>query len=68
MESSVLFYLAARAAAAGEEVVAATILTVSDVLTEDVGPEQTYLPLGQLEQVVDAMIDTALSALTRPPA
>jgi purine-nucleoside phosphorylase len=66
MESSVLFYLAARAAAQGEEVVAGTILTVSDVLTEDVGPEQTYLPLSQLEQAVDAMLDTALTALTRP--
>jgi purine-nucleoside phosphorylase len=66
MESSVLFYLAARAAAQGEDVVAGTILTVSDVLTEDVGPEQTYLPLSQLEQAVDAMLDTALAALTRP--
>jgi purine-nucleoside phosphorylase len=66
MESSVLFYLAARAAAQGEDVVAGTILTVSDVLTEDVGPEQTYLPLSQLEQAVDAMLDTALTALTRP--
>jgi purine-nucleoside phosphorylase len=65
MESSVLFYLAARAAAQGDDVVAGTILTVSDVLTEDVGPEQTYLPHSQLEEAVDAMIDTALGALTR---
>ncbi len=68
MESSVIYFLAARAAAAGEDVVAATILTVSDVLTEEVGPEETYLPLGQLEQAVDAMIDTTLSALTRARA
>lgn len=68
MESSVIFFLVARAAAAGEDVAAATILTVSDVLTEDVGPEETYLPLGQLEQAVDAMIDTALGALTRAGA
>jgi purine-nucleoside phosphorylase len=67
MESSVLFYLAARAAARGEDVAAATILVVSDVLTEDVSIEDTYLPLGQLEQAADAMIDTALGALTRRP-
>jgi purine-nucleoside phosphorylase len=66
MESSVLFYLAARAAARGEDVAAATILVVSDVLTEDVSIEDTYLPLGQLEQAADAMIDAALGALTRP--
>ena len=34
MESSVLYYLAARATAAGDDVRAATILTVSDVLNE----------------------------------
>jgi purine-nucleoside phosphorylase len=68
MESSVLFYLAARERARGEDVAAGTILTVSDVLAEDVGSEDTYLPLSALEQAADAMIDTALAALTRPAA
>ena len=68
MESSVLFYLAARAAAAGMDVAAGTILTVSDVLTEQVGPEDTYLPLHELERAVEAMVDVALTAVTHPVA
>ena len=68
MESSVLFYLAARARARGEDVSAGTLLTVSDVLTDDAGPEDTYLPLSALEQAVDAMVETALTALSRPSA
>ncbi len=68
MESSVLFYLAARAAAEGTDVAAGTILTVSDVLTEEVGPEDTYLPLHELERAVDTMVDVALAAATRPIA
>jgi purine-nucleoside phosphorylase len=66
MESSVLFFLAARAAAEGMDVAAGTILTVSDVLTEEVGPEDTYLPLRELERATEAMIDVALTAATRP--
>ena len=68
MESSVLFDLAARARARGEDVSAGTLLTVSDVLTDDAGPEDTYLPLSALEQAVDAMVETALTALSRPSA
>jgi len=68
MESSVLFYLAARERARGEDVAAGTILTVSDVLTEDVGPEDTYLPLAALEQAVDTMVEVALSALAHASA
>jgi purine-nucleoside phosphorylase len=62
MESSALYYLAARAWAAGEDVRAATILTVSDVLTEEERPEDTYLPLDELERATRAMIEVALEA------
>jgi len=48
MESSVMYYLAARARAAGEDVAAATILTVSDVLSEKTTSEESYLPLEEL--------------------
>lgn len=65
MESSVLFYLAARATAEGADVSAGTILTVSDVLTEEVRPEDTYLPLHELERLTETMIDVALVAATR---
>ncbi len=68
MEASAIFFLAARAAASGEDVAAGTLLTVSDVLTDDIGSEETYLPLGQLEQAAETMIDVALDALTRTPA
>ena len=40
METSVLYYLAARARAAGADVAAATILTVSDVLSEEAPPRK----------------------------
>jgi purine-nucleoside phosphorylase len=62
MESSVLYYLAARAKAAGADVAAATILTVSDVLSETAGSEETYLPLDELNRSIERMIDIALDA------
>ena len=64
MESSALFYLAARAAAAGTDVRAATILTVSDVLGEGVSIEDTYLPLDELDRRIEVMLDVALAATT----
>ena len=65
MEAAGLFYLAARAWAAGDDVRAACALTVSDVLTEDVRPDDTYLSLEELEQATDRMIDVALTAGAR---
>ncbi len=62
METSALYYLAARAFAAGEDVRAATILTVSDVLSEETTSEESYLPLEQLEQAVEQMIEVGLEA------
>jgi purine-nucleoside phosphorylase len=59
MEASALFYLAAR-----DGVQAACALTVSDVLSEEVGIEDTYLPLDELERAIDRMIDVALVAGT----
>jgi purine-nucleoside phosphorylase len=62
MEAAVLFYLASRAAAHGEDVRAACILTVSDTLGDDETSEQTYLPLSELEAATDRMIEVALEA------
>ncbi len=59
MEASALFYLAAR-----NGVQAACILTVSDVLSEEVTTEESYLPLEDLELAIDRMIDVALVAGT----
>jgi purine-nucleoside phosphorylase len=64
MEASSLFYLAARAAAAGDDVRAACILTVSDTLAEEETSEQTYLSLEDLEAATDRMIEVALEAGT----
>ena len=64
MESSALFYLAARAAGAGTDVRAACILTVSDVLGDGATSEETYLSLEELERATDRMIDVALTAGT----
>ena len=64
MESSVLYYLAARAKAAGADVAAATILTVSDVLSEEATSEETYLPLDELNRSIELTIDIALEAGT----
>ena len=62
MEAAGLFYLAARAAAAGEDVRAACILTVSDTLSEEETSEGTYLALEDLERATDRMIEVALEA------
>lgn len=59
MEASALFFLAARA---GME--AACALVVSDVLSEDVTTEESYLPLEDLDRAIDRMIDIALAAGT----
>jgi purine-nucleoside phosphorylase len=59
MEASALFYLAARAG-----VPAACVLTVSDVLSEEVGIEETYLPLEELDRAIDRMVEVALVAGT----
>ena len=59
MEASALFFLAARAG-----VQAGCALTVSDVLSEDVTTEETYLPLDELDRAIDRMIEIALEAGT----
>ncbi len=59
MEASALFFLAAR-----NGVQAACALTVSDVLSEEVSTEESYLPLEDLERAIDTMIDVALAAGT----
>ncbi len=57
MEASALFFLAARAG-----VQAACALTVSDVLSDEVTTEESYLPLDELNQAIDRMIGVALDA------
>ena len=59
MEASALFYLAARAG-----MQAACALTVSDVLSEEVSTEESYLPLEELDRAIDRMIGVALEAGT----
>ncbi|MGI8830567.1 MAG: purine-nucleoside phosphorylase [Candidatus Limnocylindria bacterium] len=59
MEASALFFLAARAG-----VQAACALTVSDVLSDEVGSEESYLPLEELDRAIDRMITVALEAGT----
>ena len=63
MEASALFYLAARAG-----VQAACVLTVSDVLSEEVTSEESYLSPEDLAAAVDRMVDVALEAATRTAA
>jgi purine-nucleoside phosphorylase len=62
METSALYLLAARAAAAGDDVRAATILTVSDVLSEETTSEASYLSLEDLDSAVQRMVEIALEA------
>jgi purine-nucleoside phosphorylase len=57
MEASALFFLAAR-----EGAQAACALTVSDVLSEEVSIEESYLPLDELNRAIDRMISIALDA------
>jgi DeoD family purine-nucleoside phosphorylase len=59
MEASALFFLAARAG-----VQAACALIVSDVLSEDVSTEESYLPLEELDRAIERMIEVALEAGT----
>jgi len=59
MEASALFFLAAR-----NGVQAACALTVSDVMSEDVTSEESYLPLDELERAIDRMIGVALAGGT----
>src|SRR5918992_5895559 len=59
MEASALFFLAARAG-----VQAACALSVSDVLSEDVTTDESYLPLDELDRAIDRMITVALEAGT----
>jgi len=59
MEASALFLLASRAGAQ-----AACALTVSDVLSEEVTTEESYLPLEELDRAIDRMIGVALEAGT----
>jgi purine-nucleoside phosphorylase len=60
MEASALFFLAARSG-----IRAACALTVSDVLSEEVTTEESYLPLEELDRAIDRMIRVALDAGTR---
>jgi purine-nucleoside phosphorylase len=62
METSALYYLAARAKAAGADVAAATILVVSDVLSEEITSEESYMPLDELDRSTERMIEIALDA------
>ena len=62
MEAAALFTLASRAAAAGDDVRAACILTVSDTMSEEEEIGETYLPLDALEKATDVMIRVALEA------
>jgi DeoD family purine-nucleoside phosphorylase len=62
MEAAALFTLASRAAAAGDDVRAACILTVSDTMSEEEDIGETYLPLDALEKATDVMIRVALEA------
>jgi purine-nucleoside phosphorylase len=59
MEASALFLLAARAGAQ-----AACLLTVSDVVSDDAAPEETYLAPEELDRAVDRMVEIALMATT----
>jgi purine-nucleoside phosphorylase len=59
MEASALFFLAARAG-----IQAGCALTVSDVLSEEVTTEDSYLPLDELDRAIERMIDVALEAGT----
>jgi len=62
METSALYYLAARAWAAGDDVRALAVLTVSDVLSEETTSEESYLPLDELDRAVETMIEVGLEA------
>lgn len=58
MEAAALFYLAARSG-----VQAGCLLTVSDVLSEEVTSEETYLSAEELGGAVDRMVEVAFAAI-----
>lgn len=64
MEASAMFYLASREQAAGQDVRAGCILTVSDTLSEEETSEETYMELADLEAATTRMIEIALEAGT----
>jgi DeoD family purine-nucleoside phosphorylase len=65
MEAAALFYLAARAHAAGDDVSAGCILTVSDTLgAQDDSVGADYMALEDLEAATRRMIEIALEAGT----
>ncbi len=64
MECSVLYYLTARAKAAGTDAAAAAILTVSDLLSDEMLSGEDYLPLDELNAAIEKTIDVALEAAT----
>ena len=57
MEASALFYLAARAG-----VQAACLLVVSDLMSEEVSSEESYLSPQELDEAVERMIGLGLKA------
>jgi purine-nucleoside phosphorylase len=64
MEAAALFTLAGRERGAGRDIRAACMLTVSDVLSESVGSEETFLDPVALADATEAMIEIALEAGT----
>lgn len=62
MEAAALFTLASREQGAGRDVRAACLLTVSDVLSDAVGSEETFLEPEALGAATEAMIEVALEA------
>ena len=62
MGTSALYYLAARARAAGGDVSAATILTVSTVLSDGIASEQSSAAPDELERATRTMVEVALEA------
>ena len=62
MEAAALFTLASREQGAGRDVRGACILTVSDVLSDEVGSEETFLSPGALAEATESMIEVALEA------
>lgn len=61
MEASALFFLAARSG-----VQAAALLTVSDVMSEEVSSEESYLSPEELDAAVERMISVALGVQVSP--
>ena len=62
METSVLYYLVSSAHAAGASAAAASILTVSDIQSEEATSEESYMPPDELNRSIERTIDIALDA------